>query len=109
MLAIPFSQPPSSPRGGSAPARGASRPALLAPAPHGTLSPSASAETETLARPAAHEPTPEEQALAEQAAAFNQSVRLQSEAEREMNALLAMSMEQIKHDDEFLKKWIALI
>jgi hypothetical protein len=99
MLAIPLAPQPGAPRGGAAVSRGASRPAPLA----GPL------ETEAVARPAAHEPTPEERALAEQASAFNETVRLQSEAEREMNALLALSMEQIKHDDEFLKKWIALI
>jgi hypothetical protein len=99
MLAVPLAPQPGAPRGGSASPRTASRLAPLAEP----------LETEAVARPAAHEPTPEERALAEQAAAFNQTVRLQSEAEREMNALLALSLEQIKHDDEFLKKWIALI
>lgn len=109
MLAIPLSPQHGSSRGSSASSRGPSRTAgeagdaqPLDPFP-GVV------ETETVARAAAHEPTPEERALAEQAAAFNETVRVQSEAEREMNALLALSMEQIKHDDEFLKKWIALI
>jgi hypothetical protein len=109
MLAIPLSPQQGPSRGGSASSRGASRTAgegedarPLDPLP-------GAVETETVARSAAHEATPEERALAEQATAFNQTVRLQSEAEREMNALLALSMEQIKHDDEFLKKWIALI
>jgi hypothetical protein len=104
MLAIP----PSPPRAGPASARGPARPVSEGEDAQPVDS-TAPAETEALSRPSAHEPTPEERALAEEAAAFNQTVRLQSEAEREMNALLALSMEQIKHDDEFLKKWIALI
>jgi hypothetical protein len=65
----------------------------------------------TVALPVARhaDPTPEEQAVAERARAFDLTVLQRSEAEREMNALRQLSMEQIKRDDELLKKWIALI
>lgn len=54
-------------------------------------------------------PTPEDQALEEQREAFDQITRVQAELERETNALRDLAMEQVKHDDELLKKWIALI
>jgi hypothetical protein len=57
----------------------------------------------------AHAPTPEEQALARQAQAFDFVAKVQAENEREMNALREASMKQIAADDEILKKWIELI
>lgn len=108
MLVVSLPPQPTSARAGSRSSGGALRPAGHDEDTLPAAFPSTS-EAETLARPAAHEPSPEERALAEQAAAFNESVRVQSEAEREMNALLALSMEQLKHDDELLKKWIAMI
>jgi hypothetical protein len=42
-------------------------------------------------------------------AAFDADQAERAEYEREMNVLRDMALEQQKHDDEILKKWIALI
>jgi hypothetical protein len=88
MLVLTLPERPVAGRSGATASRGAARAAL----------------------PVAHRASAaDDPALAQQAQAFDAAVRLRSEAEREMNALQAMSMEQIKRDDELLKKWIALI
>ena len=40
---------------------------------------------------------------------FDTVLRQRAELDREMNALRDLAMEQVKRDDELLKKWIALI
>jgi hypothetical protein len=42
-------------------------------------------------------------------AGFDADAAERAEYQREMNVLRDMAMEQQKHDDEILKKWIALI
>jgi len=53
--------------------------------------------------------TPEDEALEQQREEFDLVATAQAETEREINALRDMAMEQVKHDDELLKKWIELI
>ncbi len=53
--------------------------------------------------------TPDDEALERQRAAFDFIAQARAEFERETNALRDLAMEQIKHDDELLKKWIELI
>ena len=53
--------------------------------------------------------TPEDQELAQQQAAFDRAIAAQAESERESNAIRELEMAQLKHEDEFMKKWIALI
>ena len=40
---------------------------------------------------------------------FDANAALRAEYQRQMNVLRDMAMEQQKHDDEILKKWISLI
>lgn len=66
------------------------------------------------ARPAAGAPapdvTPEQQAqIAAQHAAFDFQAAETAEMLREHEALQALIMEQLKNEDEIMKKWIALI
>ncbi|GAC1538882.1 MAG: hypothetical protein NVS2B17_13420 [Candidatus Velthaea sp.] len=56
-----------------------------------------------------HEPTADDAALDAERQAFEFALKVQAEREREMNALRDLAMEQVKRDDEVLKKWIALI
>jgi hypothetical protein len=51
----------------------------------------------------------DDEALERRTEEFDQVTRMQAEIEREMNALRDMAMEQMKKDDENLKKWIELI
>jgi hypothetical protein len=53
--------------------------------------------------------TPQDAALEAQREEFDFVTRVRAETERELNALRDMAMEQMKNDDELLKKWIALI
>ena len=54
--------------------------------------------------------TPEQQAqLAAQHAAFDFEAAERGELLREHEALQALLMEQLKNEDEIMKKWIALI
>lgn len=54
--------------------------------------------------------TPDQQAqIATQHAAFDFEAAESAELLREHEALQALLMEQLKNDDEILKKWIALI
>jgi len=53
--------------------------------------------------------TPEDEALERQREEFDFVARAQAESDREINALRDMAMEQMKQDDELLKKWIELI
>ena len=53
--------------------------------------------------------TPEDEALERQREEFDLVTRIRAETDREVNALRDMAMEQMKHEDELLKKWIALI
>ena len=53
--------------------------------------------------------SPEDEALERQREEFDFISRVRAESERETNALRDMAMEQMKHDDELLKKWIELI
>jgi hypothetical protein len=52
---------------------------------------------------------PEDEALERQREEFDFVTRARAETEREVNVLRDMAMEQMKQDDELLKKWIALI
>ncbi len=58
---------------------------------------------------AARASSPDDAALEQQREAFDEIVRIQTEFDREINALRDIAMEQIKQDDELLKKWIELI
>jgi hypothetical protein len=108
MLVLATPPQPAHGRGGPAASRGTSRAAM--PPEDRPLEPTEPEDAAESALPVARRaPAPEDQALAQQAQAFDTTVRLRSEAEREMNALREMSMEQVKRDDELLKKWIALI
>lgn len=51
----------------------------------------------------------DETAALQQRMQFDTVLRQRAELDRELNALRDLSMEQVKHDDELLKKWIALI
>ncbi len=53
--------------------------------------------------------TPADQELAKQQAEFDRMLALKAEQQREANAIRDMAMEQLKKDDEVLKKWIAMI
>ena len=53
--------------------------------------------------------TLDDEALARQHEEFDFVARAQAETDREINALRDMAMEQVKQDDELLKKWIELI
>lgn len=53
--------------------------------------------------------TPEDEALERRREEFDFVTRVRAESDREVNVLRDMAMEQMKHDDELLKKWIALI
>lgn len=53
--------------------------------------------------------TPEDEALERQREEFDFVTRVRAETERETEALRDMAMEQMKFEDELLKKWIALI
>jgi hypothetical protein len=53
--------------------------------------------------------TAEDEALERQREEFDVVTRVRAETEREINALRDMAIEQMKHEDELLKKWIALI
>ena len=57
----------------------------------------------------ARTPTPDDEALEQQREQFDFITRVQAELERETNALRELAMEQMKQDDEMLKKWIELI
>jgi hypothetical protein len=53
--------------------------------------------------------TPGDEALDRQREAFDVITREGVELEREANALRELAIDQMKHDDEILKKWIELI
>jgi hypothetical protein len=53
--------------------------------------------------------TPADQALAKQQAAFDRMMALKAEQQREANVIRDMAMEQLKADEEVLKKWIEMI
>ncbi len=83
-------------------------------APRGTgRAPSAKAA----AHPAAHAtaahadavPTPQDVALLQQQAAFDQMMQIRAELQREANAMRDLAMEQIKRDDAVMNQWIKLI
>jgi hypothetical protein len=61
----------------------------------------------TPARAAAKPPA--DQAVAAQQAQFDQTMEERAELEREANVLRDMMLEQLKNDDEALKKYIAMI
>jgi hypothetical protein len=66
------------------------------------------------ARPAAKSPdddlTPDQQAqIAAQHAAFDFDTAENAELQREHDLLQALLMEELKNEDEIVKKWIALI
>ncbi|MDQ6825914.1 MAG: hypothetical protein M3Z14_01770 [Candidatus Eremiobacteraeota bacterium] len=48
-------------------------------------------------------------ALTKQRLEFNFDLQERAELQREMNELCALQMEQLKRDDEIVKKWIAMI
>lgn len=68
-----------------------------------------SSEEPLLATALAKVKTPEDQELAQQQAAFDRMIAAQAESERETNAIRDLEMAQLKREDEFMKKWIALI
>ncbi len=78
----------------------ASRPA--APAAAGRAKPAPPA-------PPSPDQTEQEAALTKQRMQFDFDLQERAELQREMNELRALEMEQLKRDDEILKKWIALI
>ena len=53
--------------------------------------------------------TPEDQELAKQQQAFDQLLAAKAEQQREANAIRDMELEQLKRDEEVLKKWIEMI
>ena len=59
--------------------------------------------------PATPDQVEQEAALAKQRSQFDFALQERAELQREMNELRTLQMEQIKRDDEILKKWIALI
>jgi hypothetical protein len=72
------------------------------------------AESTTANRPAAKSPeddlTPDQQSqIAAQHAAFNFQAAEDAELQREHDLLQALLMEELKNEDEIVKKWIALI
>jgi hypothetical protein len=52
---------------------------------------------------------PANDALAAQQAQFDEEMEERAELQREANVLRDMMLEQLKADDEALKKWIAMI
>jgi hypothetical protein len=109
MLVLALPERPATGRGGSTALR-APRTARAEQEGSSAIAEAPAGDRVPLALPVAHRaPASDDPAVAQQAQAFDTAVRLRSEAEREMNALRELSMEQIKRDDELLKKWIALI
>ncbi len=53
--------------------------------------------------------TPADQELAKQQQAFDQLLQAKAEQQREANAIRDMELEQLKRDEEVLKKWIEMI
>ena len=53
--------------------------------------------------------SPQDEALDRQRQAFDFVASVMAEGQREMNVLRDMAMEQMKNDEEIVKKWIALI
>ena len=51
----------------------------------------------------------QQSALLAQQTSFNFALQERAELMREFNELRALQMEQLKHDDEIVKKWIDLI
>jgi hypothetical protein len=64
---------------------------------------------DALAEALAKASTPADQALARQQQAFDQLMARRAEQQREANAIRDMGLEQLKHDDEVMRKWIAMI
>jgi hypothetical protein len=94
----------------AAPARAASAPGAAPSEPGETDSPEAPAEADArIAALVARATTPEDEALEQQRQEFDFVTRVRAESEREINALRDMALEQMKFEDELLKKWIALI
>jgi hypothetical protein len=54
-------------------------------------------------------PSPDDQALQAQQRAFDQLMLLRAEQQREANVIRDMMTEQLKRDEEVLKKWIDMI
>jgi hypothetical protein len=61
------------------------------------------------ANPPSEQDEAREEALAEQQAQFDYDMAERSELQREANVLRDMMLEQLKNDDEALKKYIAMI
>ena len=76
--------------------------------PRSTTTPGAPS-AEDAASPDSSQAGKEQAALLAQQAAFNYEVQERAELMREFNELRALQMEQLKHDDEIVKKWIDLI
>ena len=107
-MLVPPLRPPAYQRTGSAPSRGTTRAApALSPAAPAPETPPAPAPPGGW--PLDAEPSPEEAALFAREQAFDMQLRLRAEMERESNALRDLFQEQMKQDDEFLKKCIAMI
>ncbi|MBV8333804.1 MAG: hypothetical protein JO192_13780 [Candidatus Eremiobacteraeota bacterium] len=100
-MLIPPLRPQPFGRSGSAPPRGATR-ADPPPAAPATAPVAGSWLVDA-------QPTPEETALLEREQAFDLNLRLRAEAERESNALRELYQEQMKRDDEYLRRCIELI
>lgn len=75
------------------------------------MEPLRSASRTAVARPAAKRgpDEPEDPAVQAQHADFDMRMDEQAELEREANVLRDMMLEQLKNDDEALKKYIAMI
>ena len=75
----------------------------------GALAPAARSDDDAKPIADSNEATQQQAALLAQQATFNYEIQERAELMRESNELRALQMEQLKHDDEIVKKWIALI
>ena len=68
-----------------------------------------SASAPAASQPGDSVPDADDQALAQQQRAFDQLMLLRAEQQREANVIRDMMTEQLKRDEEVLKKWIEMI
>jgi len=102
--------PGTAPRATSPAARAASSSAAAsAAAPADATAPLADPFLDPFTAAAEASQTPEEMAVLRREAAFDANFRMRTELDRETNALRDMAFQQMKEDDEYTKKWIALI
>jgi hypothetical protein len=112
MAMLPVRRDPAPPAVRSGPRT--SLPAAIAAAdvavPEATLDERIGAAVDAaLAEALAKVSTPADQELAKQQAEFDRMVALKAEQQREANVIRDMALEQLKKDEEVLKKWIEMI